>query len=267
VNLSIVLAMTLTDLPNERPNEHPKTPQNDIFKPRIKSGLKAVDPNQLLYAEDLLCYYKFALEGRTASQVLRQWAQDYPVEWIRLAIIEALYQGRYKAVSVEQILQNWQRRSQAQPRFDDEFAQLIRQRLPDNLAAISTETTSAVAALAADIHSSAHIKHDDLRSVGDHRRLPATTHHLDDLTQFVQTRRSRRSAVDAVINHAEANIDRAADQAKQQLTQSTTPEEAAGNETTAPSTTAIHQFTPTPQNAELIARLKSVSTPPDSPDA
>jgi hypothetical protein len=245
--------MTTTD---DSPNDRPKGPPNDIFKPRIKSGLKAVDPNQLLYAEDLLCYYKFALEGRTAAQVLRQWAQDYPVEWIRLAIIEALYQGRYKAVSVEQILQIWERRSQAQPRFDDEFAQLIRQRLPDNLAAISTETTSAVSALAADIHSSAHIKHD--------RRLPATTNHLDDLTQFVQTRRSRLPAVDAVINHAEANVDRAADQAKQQLTQAPALADAAGDDTNVASTKAIHQFTPTIQNAELIARLKSVSTPPSS---
>ncbi len=242
----------MTDQPIDAPTDDPNTPQNDIFKPRIKSELKHVDPNQLLYAEDLLCYYKFALEGRTAAKVLRQWANDYPVEWIRLAIVEALYQGRYKAVSVEQILQIWQRRSQAQPHFDQDFAQLIRQRLPDNLVAPLLETTSAVSALAADIQSSAHLPQD--------RRRPTTSPKLDDLTQFVQTRRSRRPAVDAVINHAEANVDRAASQAKQQLTDAT----SSNNDAHQPSAKAIHQFTPNNQNAELIARLKSVANQPNS---
>jgi hypothetical protein len=241
----------MTDQPSTDPNE----PQNAIFKPRIKSELKHVDPNQLLYAEDLLCYYKFALEGRTATKVLRQWANDYPVEWIRLAIVEALYQGRYKAVSVEQILQIWQRRSQAQPHFDQDFEQLIRQRLPDNLVAPSLETTSAVSALAADIQSSAHLQKD--------RRRPTSSRKLDDLTQFVQTRRSRLPAVDAVINHAEANVDRAATEAKQQLTQDEAAK--AADEPNLPPSTAIHQFTPNNQNADLIARLKSVANPPNSP--
>jgi hypothetical protein len=244
----------MTEPPIDASTDAPQNaPQNDIFKPRIRSELKHVDPNQLLYAEDLLCYYKFALEGRTATQVLRQWANDYPVEWIRLAIVEALYQGRYKAVSVEQILQIWQRRSQAQPHFDQDFAQLIRQRLPDNLVAPSVETTSAVSALAADIQSSAHLPKD--------RRRPANSPKLDDLTQFVQTRRSRLPAVDAVINHAEANVDRAATQAKQQLTQDAPPADADANP---PSAKAIHQFTPKNQNAELIARLKSVANAPNN---
>jgi hypothetical protein len=250
----------MLDRANDTPNESSSNPQADIFKPRLNSGVKSVDPNQLLYAEDLLRYYQFALEGRSVSQVLQQWAIDYPVEWIRLAIIEALYQGRYKAVSVDQILRIWQRRSQAQPRFDDDFAQLIRQRLPNSLGGQTGETTSAVSALAADIQSS------------HHRRLPATANQLDDLTEFVQSRRSRSSAVDAVINHAEANVDRAANQAKQQLTQTTTDANLPGDNPSAdnppddlPPSKAIHQFTPKPPDSDWLARLRSVSNPASTP--
>jgi hypothetical protein len=240
------------DLPNDSSDDSQTDRQNDIFKPRIKSATKAVDPNQLLYAEDLLRYYQFALEGRSVAAVLQQWAATYPVEWIRLAIIEALYQGRYKVVSVAQILQIWERRSQAQPHFDDEFAQMIRQRLPDNLASQPVETTSAVSALAAEMQSSQ--RRQQRRRSGDANRL-------DDLTQFVQTRRSRLGDVDTVINHAEATIDRAAAQAKQQLTHTSEGEPIAAD-TQPISAKAIHQFTPKTTNGELIARLRSVSGPP-----
>jgi hypothetical protein len=256
VDYPIPSVITMTHRPNDTPNnapDHaPSDSQNHIFKPRIKSAAKVVDPNQLLYAEDLLRYYQFALEGRSVSAVLQQWAATYPVEWIRLAIIEALYQGRYKVVSVAQILQIWERRSQAQPHFDDEFAQMIRQRLPDNLTRQPVETTSAVAALAAEMQSSQRRQQ---------RRRSGDTSRLDDLTQFVQTRRSRLGDVDTVINHAEATIDRAAAQAKQQLTHTSEGEPIVANPTPI-SAKAIHQFTPKTTNGELIARLRSVSGQP-----
>jgi hypothetical protein len=256
VDYPIPAVITMPHRPNDTPHNAPHhatdDSQNQIFKPRIKSATKVVDPNQLLYAEDLLCYYQFALEGRSAATVLQQWAATYPVEWIRLAIIEALYQGRYKAVSVAHILQIWERRSQAQPHFDDEFAQMIRQRLPDSLVGQPVETTSAVAALAAEMQSNQRLHQ---------RRRSGETNRLDDLTEFVQTRRSRLPDVDTVINHAEAHIDRAAQQAKQQLTQ--TPDDAAIAAAPHPiSAKAIHQFRPKTENGELIARLRSVSSTP-----
>ncbi|MBE9031966.1 hypothetical protein IQ266_19705 [filamentous cyanobacterium LEGE 11480] len=231
----------------DRPNE----PQNQIFKPRIKSATKAVDPNQLLYAEDLLHYYKFALDGRSSQEILQQWAAEYPVDWIRQAIVEALYQGRYKTVSVDQILQIWQRRQQAQPRFDEDFEQMIRKRLPQNLAHRPAESTSAVAALAADIQSNSHLPHTESTS-------NSADSSLAELTQFVQTRRSRQSSVDAVIDHAEATVDQAANQAKQQITHETNT--AANQPPVAPrGTKAIGQFTPHTTDSELIDKLRSVS--------
>ena len=85
-----------------------------------------------VYAANLLRFYSFDLGERTIADLLAQW-QDYPENWVRLALIEALYQGRYKAVSVEQILAFWQRRGQPLHRFNHDFERLICNKLPRNL--------------------------------------------------------------------------------------------------------------------------------------
>ncbi|MBC7972354.1 MAG: hypothetical protein H7Z11_19885 [Verrucomicrobia bacterium] len=81
----------------------------------------------------LLHHYGFDLGGHTISQLLLGWQEHYPTAWIRLATIEALYQGRYKAISVEQILAMWQRRSQPLYHFNHEFERLVCKNLPENL--------------------------------------------------------------------------------------------------------------------------------------
>ncbi|MBW4471977.1 MAG: hypothetical protein KME45_16455 [Stenomitos rutilans HA7619-LM2] len=88
----------------------------------------------------LLHHYGFDLGGQLLSQLLIDWQQHYPTAWIRLATIEALYQGRYKAISVEQILAMWQRRSQPLPHFNHEFERLVCDHLPDHQA-VSTAST------------------------------------------------------------------------------------------------------------------------------
>ncbi|MDX2097883.1 MAG: hypothetical protein SFW36_08910 [Leptolyngbyaceae cyanobacterium bins.59] len=50
--------------------------------------------------------------------------------WIRPAVIEALYQGRYKAISVTQLLTFWQRREQPLCHFSHEFERIICSALP-----------------------------------------------------------------------------------------------------------------------------------------
>lgn len=220
----------------------------NIFKPRVKAMTKSIDPNQLLYAEDLLKYYKFALDGQSTQEVLQSWADVYPVEWIRQAIVEALYQGRYKVVSVNQILQIWQRRQQAQPHFDADFEQLIRQRLPQNLNPTTAAEPSAVAALAAEIHSQAHILPETDQS-------PSST--LEGLTQFVQGRRSRKVGIDSVIDQAEANVNMAADQAKKTLHhESTNESKTSESPSPAKPSKAIGEFTPQTSDSDLIAKLR-----------
>lgn len=63
-------------------------------------------------AAALLEGYRFELGQHDARQWVSLWLEFYRPSWIRDAVIEALYQGRYKSVSVRQILELWQRREQ-----------------------------------------------------------------------------------------------------------------------------------------------------------
>ncbi len=72
----------------------------------------------------LLSYYRFDLGGLTMDQVLANWAEFDP-HWIKLAIVEAIYRGRYKVSSVTDILQFWQRRGEPNYRFSHEFERSI----------------------------------------------------------------------------------------------------------------------------------------------
>ena len=60
----------------------------------------------------LLDGYRFELGSHDARQWVSLWLEFYRPSWIRDAVVEALYQGRYKSVSVRQILEMWQRRGQ-----------------------------------------------------------------------------------------------------------------------------------------------------------
>jgi len=79
---------------------------------------------------DLLDHYRFDCDRYNADTLVVYWCMDYPLNWVRLAVVEALYQGRYKSLSVEQILQGWQRRNQPTYHFNHEFERLIYSQLP-----------------------------------------------------------------------------------------------------------------------------------------
>ncbi|MGD1865397.1 MAG: hypothetical protein ACFB0D_12655 [Phormidesmis sp.] len=63
-------------------------------------------------AAALLEGYHFELGNHDAPQWVSLWIESYRPAWVRDAVIEALYQGRYKAFSVRQILELWQKRGQ-----------------------------------------------------------------------------------------------------------------------------------------------------------
>ncbi len=87
--------------------------------------------------EVLIENYGFEVNGETPQTIATDWLERYEASWIRLAIIEALYLGRYKAISVEQILNLWCRRGQPKFHFTHEFEQLICHRLPKALREFS----------------------------------------------------------------------------------------------------------------------------------
>jgi len=87
--------------------------------------------------EVLIENYGFELDGETSQTLAARWLEEYDASWIRLAIIEALYLGRYKTISVEHILNLWEHRGQPKFHFTHEFEQLICHRLPKALREVS----------------------------------------------------------------------------------------------------------------------------------
>ncbi|MEH1921514.1 hypothetical protein [Nostoc sp.] len=86
----------------------------------------------------LLINYSFDLSGYSANELVERWQTQYPLNWLHLAVIEALYQGRYKAVSVQQILVFWQRRDQATYHFNMEFERMVCSKFPQSLTSPPT---------------------------------------------------------------------------------------------------------------------------------
>ena len=106
--------------------------------------IESTQDSNAAYATALLVHYCFDLGGCKAEELVRSWLQNYKASWVRLAAIEALYQGRYKAVSVEQILATWNRRGRPIYRFNHEFERLIGRKFPYNINATPDVTSEAL---------------------------------------------------------------------------------------------------------------------------
>ncbi len=106
---------------------------------QLVKGLPESDKTLIAHATDLLTHYSFDLGHQTVSQLTHQWLKEFPAGWVRWAVIEALYQGRYKAISVDQILRLWKRRNNPCYHFNYEFERLVCNRFPKNLNAKSPE--------------------------------------------------------------------------------------------------------------------------------
>lgn len=96
----------------------------------------------LAQARSLIDSYAFDLGREQAEKLLEYWLEMYHANWIRLATIEALYLGRYKAISIEQILNVWLRIGTPNPHFTYEFERLICRRLPKHLCELSDSDAS-----------------------------------------------------------------------------------------------------------------------------
>ena len=90
----------------------------------VESVLQSNDKTITKMAGLLYCY-GFDLQGRSPVEYINHWLISCPRYWVRLAIVEALYQGRYKAISVDHILRLWKRRGHPTFHFPHEFERLI----------------------------------------------------------------------------------------------------------------------------------------------
>lgn len=75
----------------------------------------------------LLQHYSFDLDDDhdSAEQVVREWLDEYSPKWVVAAIVEAIFQGRFKTTSVDNILLTWGLSGRPQHHFDSQFADLV----------------------------------------------------------------------------------------------------------------------------------------------
>ena len=81
----------------------------------------------------LIKSYSFDTNGITVEDLVQKWLSIYQRNWVRLAAVEALYLGRYKTVSIEQIMEVWLRIGTPNVHFTGEFERLICRQLPKHL--------------------------------------------------------------------------------------------------------------------------------------
>jgi hypothetical protein len=72
----------------------------------------------------LLQFYNFDLGDRLLAEISQAWS-NYDLSWLRSAITESMYRGRYKVISIEQIMESWQRKQEIFCKFDREFETLV----------------------------------------------------------------------------------------------------------------------------------------------
>ncbi|MBD2012809.1 hypothetical protein H6F96_02105 [Microcoleus sp. FACHB-53] len=237
----------MRELLESRKLSFPATIQNLI--PTIEMREPTTD-SAVAYAVALLKHYGFELRGYTAEELVNLWLQNHSAHWVRLGVIEALYQGRYKAVSVEQILAVWARRGQPIYRFNHEFERLISRKLPQKLAAYPTTRATDLnlepslplftPSLPETFDESVRVEsipEEPLTTANPETVAPTTMSEqevaktfiqLDDEGKEASTDRGTRSNYDANWSRCEVN--------KQ----------------------PIHQFTPPPDPSDFYLKLKSV---------
>ncbi|MEN9206999.1 MAG: hypothetical protein Q6L50_09075 [Gloeomargarita sp. GMQP_bins_120] len=82
-------------------------------------------PRAVAEVVPLLVRYRYEADEAQATARVQAWAKTYPVEWLRPAVVETLYQARYKSISVEQVLNLWQRQGRPHLHYSGDFERLV----------------------------------------------------------------------------------------------------------------------------------------------
>ena len=93
-----------------------------VVKSLIETPMNLTDEHEVV---SLIVRYGFDLGGQQAAALVRLWSGKYDRMWLLPAAIESLDRGRYKAASIEQELQSWQRQGKMTARFTAEFAEMV----------------------------------------------------------------------------------------------------------------------------------------------
>ena len=194
----------------------------------------------LAQAHSLIDSYAFDLYGDDTEQLLQSWLNKYHASWIRLATIEALYLGRYKAISIEHILNVWSRIGSPNPHFSYEFERLICRKLPKHLSNLSNLT-------------------------GNTSKTPTqlSDRHGDDVELEIKNKAIAKSTLPAIEQDEALNVEQAFQQPKQSERNIPIISALRGfspqtdwSEFTVGQTT-IHQFIPLPDVSSFFNKLKT----------
>jgi hypothetical protein len=77
-------------------------------------------------------HYGLELEAERVDAVVLRWFQTYDPAWVVKALVEALYRGRYKVKSVDNILKDWQRLGTPLYKFTPDYEREILHSLRPN---------------------------------------------------------------------------------------------------------------------------------------
>lgn len=234
---------------------------------------------------DLLIHYGFDLGEERVRQLVDRWQTTYSVSWVRWAVIEALYQGRYKVVSVEQILQLWQRRQQPCYHFNYEFERLVSNKFPRDLSQPNRPQepvdVAALPALPAPSRSPVPISEDPPAwaelaeqiqkepEVVEPGIPPLELDHLAPPEMLLNRVARLQAGVDALIEQATSSLNASHEAMRIKWQDDTQPtEQSIENGQAAPESVLelpeevhppIHQFMPTAVGTEFHSKLKAVA--------
>ena len=190
---------------------------------------------------ELMNSYGLDLRGHTTQEIISQLLNKYHANWIRLATIEALYLGRYKAISIEHILSVWSRLGNPNPHFSHEFERLICRKLPRNSTYLP-ENASVTSSL------EKKILEENIAALGKNKTLisesssPAAKTQADKQTE--SNRETQSKSTRESINSTPSNLETSepTNRSRPNSTQRT-----------------IHEFTPLPDVSAFYNKLKSLA--------
>jgi hypothetical protein len=129
--------------------------------------------------------YGLSLDEQQVEAILIAWFQKYDRAWILKAIVESLYRGRYKLVSIDNILKDWERIGQPRYNFTPEYEREILQKMPtdDSIVCTSGQLASGTASDPSVSISAASAESVDIESyyvfMPVDRAVAATSQHLN----------------------------------------------------------------------------------------
>lgn len=206
----------------------------------------------------LLTRYAFDLRSCTVEQLIDEWLEKYQPNWLRLATIEALYLGRYKVVSVEQILHLWERLGNPNCHFNHEFERLICRKLPRYLTELSEFSKQNISEnLSASSTDREVIKSIELFPQSALKNYPESNSSLSENEAETQTTSVSKESIENIYktDRLDSSIDPESD--RLDCKESNRPEVSNNYISRPPQQMPIDRFVPNSDRSDFYSKLRT----------